>query len=103
VADLDAARRQPFALGDLLERRLVVHLVGRGVERGPFVDDRLQVLLVVDPAAQDVLVDQPLVAEHGALAGLGQHDELVAEVAADRTGIGTHRNRLQPMRAKVRR
>jgi hypothetical protein len=35
------------------------------------------------------------VAEHGAFAGLGQDDELVAEVAADRAGVGAHRHRLQ--------
>ena len=86
---------QPLAFRDLLERRLVVLLVGRGVERRPFVDQRLQVGGVVDLAAEDVLVDQPLVAEHGALAGVGQDDELVAEVAADRAGVGAHRDRLQ--------
>ena len=34
-------------------------------------------------------------AEHLALAGLGEDDELVAEVAADRPGIGAHRDRLE--------
>ena len=34
-------------------------------------------------------------AEDLALAGLGQDDELVAEIAADRAGIGPHRDRLQ--------
>ena len=34
-------------------------------------------------------------AEHFALAGLGEDDELVAQVAADRPGVGTHRDRLQ--------
>ena len=34
-------------------------------------------------------------AEHLAFAGLGQDDELVAEIAADRAGVGAHRNGLQ--------
>ena len=34
-------------------------------------------------------------AEHGALAGVGQDDELMAQVAADRPGVGAHRDRLQ--------
>ena len=34
-------------------------------------------------------------AEHLALAGIGQDDEFVAEVAADRPGVGAHRDRLQ--------
>ena len=31
-----------------------------------------------------------------ALAGVGENDEFVAEVAADRAGVGAHRDRLQP-------
>ena len=34
-------------------------------------------------------------AEDLALAGVGQNDEFVAEVAADRAGVGAHRDRLQ--------
>ncbi len=40
-------------------------------------------------------VEVVLVAEHFALAGVGENDELVAEVAADRAGVGLHRDRLQ--------
>jgi hypothetical protein len=35
------------------------------------------------------------VAENLALAGVGKDDEFVAEVAADRAGVGAHRDRLQ--------
>ena len=31
-----------------------------------------------------------------ALAGIGEDDEFVAEIAADRPGVGAHRDRLQP-------
>jgi hypothetical protein len=44
-----------------------------------------------------------LVAEHGALAGVGQHDELVAEVTADRPVSARIGIAFSPMRAKVRR
>ena len=40
-------------------------------------------------------VEEVAVAEDLALAGLGQDDEFVAEVAADRAGVGAHRDRLQ--------
>jgi hypothetical protein len=43
MADLDAARGSRSPSGNLLERGLVVHLVGRGIERRPLVHDRLQV------------------------------------------------------------
>ena len=36
-----------------------------------------------------------LVAEHLALAGRGQDDEFVGQIAADRSGLGHHRYRLQ--------
>ena len=42
VPDLDAARRHPFVGRQRLVGCHVVFLRGRGVERGPFVDDRLQ-------------------------------------------------------------
>ena len=35
------------------------------------------------------------VAEHFALAGVGQHDEFVGEIAADRAALRHHRDRLQ--------
>ena len=35
-------------------------------------------------------------AEHLALAGVGEHDELVREIAADRAALRHHRDRLQP-------
>jgi hypothetical protein len=47
--------------------------------------------------------DQVLVAEHLALAGVGQDDELVAQVAADRAGVGRIGMAFRPIRAKVRR
>src|SRR3546814_19289094 len=72
----------------LLEGGLVVLLVGAGVEAGEIVDDLLHAasVRIVDVGAQDVVVEEVAVAEHGGLAGLRQHDELVDEVAADRAG-----------------
>ena len=48
-----------------------------------------------DVRARHREVEIVLVAKHLALAGIGEDDELVAEIAADRPGIGDHRDRLQ--------
>ena len=92
VADLDPA--------PLVERVLrhragagVVLVVGGGVEPGPLVHDRLQVRLVVDPQRQRVRVEPGAVAVDGALAGIREHDELVAVVAADGPALRLHRDR----------
>ena len=72
----------------------VVLVRGRRVERGPLVDDRLHRLgaVEVDILGRRLEREIVAVAEHLALAGRGENDELVAEVAADRAGFGPHRN-----------
>ena len=96
LAALDAAGGDaPFGRNGL-EPPGVVLLVGGGVEAGPVLHDRLEVAVVVDVACQYVEIDIVLVAVDGALARAGKNDELVTHVAADRTGLGLHRNRLQP-------
>ena len=79
-----------------LEARGVVDVFGRGIERGPLLDDRRQIAVVIDVVAGHRQIEKVAVAEHSGLAGLGQHDEFVAEIAADRAGLGAHRDRLQP-------
>ena len=95
VADLDAARGDAPLLRQRREGGRVVLLVGRGVGRGPALDDRREVGAEIGVLARHVELEESAVAEDGALAGLGEDDEFVAEVAADRAGIGAHRDRLQ--------
>ena len=95
VADLDAARGDAPLLRQRREGRLVVLLVGRRVGRGPALDDRREVGAEIRVLARHLEVEERLVAEDGALAGVGEDDEFVAEVAADRAGIGAHRDGLQ--------
>ena len=79
VADLDAARRDLLVGRQRAEGRRVVLLGGRGVERGPLVDDRLQAgdIVEIDVRARHREVEIVAVAEHLALAGVGQDDEFV--------------------------
>ena len=97
MADLDAARREPVAIRDVGPGRFVMHLVGGGVGRRPFLHDAADLGIVgeIRVRARHVKRQIGAVAEHLALACLGQDDELMAEVAADRAGIGAHRNGLQ--------
>ena len=97
VPDLDAARGHLLVARHLGEGGRLVHLGGGGVERGPAVDGALQRrdVLEIGGDRRDLEVEVLAVAVDLALAGLGQDDELVAEVAADRTRIGPHRDRLQ--------
>ena len=75
VADLDAARLHEIgAERGLLTR--IVFLVGRRIEAGPGIHSRLQVSCVIDVLGRG-LFQKRLVAEHRALAGVGQDDELV--------------------------
>ncbi len=97
VPYLDAARRElVLGVDRRPEGRLVRHLVGGCEERGPVLEDRRQVLAEVGVDRRDRLVGQALVEEHGALARLGKHVELVAHVAADRAGVGPHRHAHEP-------
>ena len=96
VADLDAARGDAPLLRQRREGGGVVLLVGRRVEarssarRSARGRRRKSMSSPGTSSSSSVAV-----AEDGALAGLGEDDELVAEVAADRAGIGAHRDRLQ--------
>jgi hypothetical protein len=97
MADLDAARRDLGNRPAFFRRSAASCIFGRGIERRPFVDDRLR-----RPEMSSKSTSSPgtageviLVAKHFALAGVGQNDEFMAEVAADRPGLGAHRDRLQ--------
>ncbi len=97
VADLDAARGQAVLLGHfLLETRRLVLILGRRIWARPLRHNRRQVPVVVGVLGGHLHLGQSAMAEHLALAGLGQDDEFMAQVAADRPGIGAHRDRLQP-------
>ena len=91
-----AATRDVFRHG--VVSLLVVHLAGRGVKAGPFADDGLERgrVVEVDIRRRRFKSQKILVAEHFALAGLGQNDEFVAEIAADRPRFRRHRDRGQP-------
>ncbi|MCY1217520.1 hypothetical protein D9M72_294360 [compost metagenome] len=71
-----------------------MHFRCRGVTRGPLVEDRLQAgdVLEVGFFARNIEAEEVLVAVDLGFAGVGEDDEFVAEVAADRAGVGTHRN-----------
>ena len=97
VPDLDAA---PFALALGRHRAPgggVVLFLGGGVEAGHFLVERIEIgrLVVVERGVDPVdLLELPVI-EHLAFAGGGENDEFVAEIAADRPGIGHHWDRLQ--------
>ena len=99
MADLDAARRDLSVLRDGARRRPASCIsLGGGIGRGVGVEDRLQAggVLEIGVGGRDRQVEYRLVAEHLALAGRGQDEELVAEVAADGAGVGAHRDRGEP-------
>ena len=98
MADLDSARRHLLAPWERAESGGVVHVGGRGVTRGPFLHDRADSLgiIEIDVGGRRRELEEILVAENLALAGGGENDELVAEIAADGPGVGAHGNRLQP-------
>ena len=50
----------------------------------------------IDVGARDFEVQIVLVAKHFALAGIGQDDEFVGQIAADRAALRHHRDRAQP-------
>src|SRR5271163_2636412 len=94
MADLDAASGNPALRVKPLERRRIMFFRGRGVERGPLVDDGLHRLgaVEVDVFRRRLKREILAVAEHLAFAGRGENEELVREVAAYRSGFGAHRN-----------
>ena len=95
MADFNAAFRHAIGFEDLAERGGVMHFGRGGVTRRPLIDQALQRCCIVEidrlwrRRERQIL----LVAEHFALAGLRKNDELVAEIAADRAGVGAHRDR----------
>ena len=97
MPDLDAARRDALVFRNRLEGGLVVHLLGRGVEARPLVEDALQSgdAVEIGVRRRRLEIQVVAVAEDLALAGRGEHDEFMRKVAADRAGIGLHRNRLE--------
>ena len=98
VADLDAPALAPARRVHAVPCRLVVLLVGRRIQGRHLVEEPGEVLgrAIVQRRVGPVHRLEAGVVKHAAFAGRSQHDELVAEVAADRPGIGHHRNRLQP-------
>ena len=81
---------------------LVAHLVGRGIAIGMLDHARVEIVerravVHVDVGRLDQRLLVPyLVIEDLALAGVGEHDEFMAQLAADRPGVGAHRNGFQP-------
>src|SRR5947208_6792685 len=74
-----------------------MNFVRRGVDTGVVIDDLLQSRgFPADPVEiLPVRVDEIAVDMNGALAGVGEYDEFVAEIAADGSGFRSHRDRLQ--------
>ena len=97
VADLDAARRHPRVAGQRLEHLRLVLLRGRRIARGPDIDDSLHRVGIVEVhvGLGNLEVEIVAVAIDLALAGGGEDDELVAQIAADRPGVGDHRDGAQ--------
>ena len=96
LADLDAARidalvGRHFALVTLG----IVDVLGRGIDRRPLLDDVGEIAVIIDVIGRDRQIEHVAVAEHAGFAGFRQHDEFMAEIAADRAGLGAHRDRLQ--------
>src|SRR5215472_8481010 len=94
MANLDSASGNPVLGIEPLERRLIV-LVGRGgVKRCPLVNDPLHRLgaVEVDVLGRGLEREIVAVAENLALTGRRENNELVAQIAADRSGLGAHRN-----------
>ena len=97
VPDLDPAAGAAAVFGDLGPARLVMGLVGRRIGRA----DLLEQAAAGPPrrhnrgsAALPVELLERGVVKDFALAGRGEDDEFVAEVAADRPRRGLHRHRL---------
>ena len=97
VAHFNTARRHLLIGGNGGELVGFMHLGGRGILRRPFVENGLQVFAAVEihVLVRHRHVEKVLVTEHFRLAGIGEDDEFMAEIAADRPGVGAHRDRFQ--------
>jgi hypothetical protein len=96
VADLDASGGDATLFRDRAPGGFVVLFVGGGVPAGPELHGGGEVALVIRRFAEHVEVEQVAVQEDLALAGVGQDDEFVAEIATDRSGRRPHGDGLQP-------
>ncbi len=97
LPDLDPARLLEARAGGGFERGVAL-LVGRGIVGVQPVDIGLQRRRVVGIDVERARLLPILVVEDAALAGRRDDVELVAEVAADRPGVGAHRDRVHPHR-----
>ena len=107
VSNLDTGERlslrgdETFLTASLIKVPILVTVYDLAEQKQLSLDDPLTVLKIDQVAGSGVLgtehVDsqEMLVTEHGALACVGQDDELVAGIAADRAGVGRHRDGLQ--------
>ena len=83
-----AQSREPVKIG------LSAAVSGGSAASGEAIKRGLQIAIEVHVLAGDRHIEQIPVAEHAALAGFGQHNEFMGEIAADGAGLSTHRNRL---------
>ena len=98
MTNLNAAGTDPFILRYLgLKPGAIVHLVRCRVLARPAIDESLNLFsrIEINVFAQNIIIEQFLMAENLAFAGFRQNNELVAHITADGAGIGPHRNGLQ--------
>src|SRR5215475_12406561 len=96
LADLDAPRVQlPVGRHLALEARRIMHVLGCGIDRGPLLDDRREIAVVIHIIGRDWQIEHVAITKDRGLAGFRQHDELMTEVAADWPRLRSHRDRLQ--------
>ena len=97
MPNLDAARRYALSLWQSLEGRCIMHLGGGGIARRPTINHVLHsaAIIEIDICGRRLIIQKILVTEDFALARIGQNDELMAQTAANRAGVGAHWNSLQ--------
>ena len=72
-----------------------MHFFCRGVMAGPEIHLRCQIAIVIRRFGQHIAFQQITAHENLTFAGLGQDDEFMRQVAANRPRISAHRNGLQ--------
>mmetsp|Transcript_23351 Transcript_23351/g.40713 ORF Transcript_23351/g.40713 Transcript_23351/m.40713 type:complete len:279 (-) Transcript_23351:229-1065(-) len=97
LAHFDPSRHAAAIFGDGIEQRLVMGLVGAGIEVGEFVHNAgaLRHIVIVDVPVTKGKVSHSAVIKHLALACLGQNQEFMSVIATNGATVGTHRNGLQ--------